>query len=573
MPMPSLTRRVAAGAAAGLLLATLVCGGAATADEQDSDPTSAASIDPSTAPAPAPASAPAPAPVPAEPAPTDPVPAPPSPVAPPVAGGLPAAPADSPGSVATGGAAPTADHGAPPASAATADPAADPIADPAAPAAPAADQAAPPADPTALAAAPTVTITAPAAPASGWFTGPVDLTIDAADPDDAVASVTYRIDGGPAVETPGDTAVVQLFIEGRRTFTAWATDAAGNVSATQTRQVLIDTTGPVVDSFSSPQDRFVQRGGIRTHFTYGAHDDLSGLAGRCRVDGLTPDGDLDNSVLGEHSLEIECVDKAGNRSVTEYRWTVVDDTTPPRLSADIVGRTLGSPDWSVDENTSVVLRLDDELTEQSQLLFRVGTADWQLVSGPQTIVPITEDGVFDVIYDGYDGVGNSGGMHTLTVRRDTVAPEVALAASDEAGAPLASGASVPQGSRVVLDYDCTDATSGVASCDAGVVSGGMLDTNTPGSHEVTVTATDVAGHRTRTVFAYSVDAVVGPVPAPAPPTGAAVAAAARGAAATGLDGLAATGGSSVLPWGLAAGLLLATGSVLAARRVRRHVTD
>jgi hypothetical protein len=435
---------------------------------------------------------------------------------------------------------------------------------------------------------PTVTIDQPAPPASGWYTATVVIDLTGADVGGSLGSVSYQFDDGIVRTSAGPLVRIGVNIDGRHTIRAWATDTAGNVSTPVTTQVNVDTTGPTVDSYSSPQDRIIRQG-ARILFTFGCTDDLSGLQS-CTTDGRLPDHTLDTSTVGAHSFDIVAVDKAGNRSTTEYRYRVTDDSTPPSVTATVEGRVINGSGWRVDAATAIRLRLDDDTPEQTLIEYWVGR-DFGLAAGPETSVPVTTDGVFEIRYSGRDAADNTSTPETLTVRRDTVAPSVVFAASDEAGDPVANGAVVTPGALLRVSYSCDDATSGIARCAGDIISGGLVDTDTVGDHSVLTSATDVAGHETKVLFEYTVAAPQeptdpgtdpGPVTDPgtgsdgsvggvlSPPTAPDRPVAAPGRTPTG--SLAATGDDRPLPLPLTVTsvALLGVGAVLVATSVRRR---
>jgi outer membrane protein OmpA-like peptidoglycan-associated protein len=113
-----------------------------------------------------------------------------------------------------------------------------------------------------------------------------------------------------------------------------------------------------------------------------------------------------------------------------------------------------------------------------------------------------------------DAVGNSG-TATFPVKVDGTAPEIAITS------PMGT---YQQGQAAVVDYTCSDATSGIATCEGSAAAGSPLDTTAVGEHTVTVTATDVAGNSTTAQARYDVvprppAATPAPVTpaAPAPP--------------------------------------------------------
>ncbi len=81
---------------------------------------------------------------------------------------------------------------------------------------------------------------------------------------------------------------------------------------------------------------------------------------------------------------------------------------------------------------------------------------------------------------------------TYRVRRapfpDAIPPRIAI------NSP-ANGATFLQGQRVRANYTCLDeGGAGLATCDGSVPHGVLLDTDTPGEHTITISATDAAGN-------------------------------------------------------------------------------
>ncbi|MFT4283683.1 MAG: LPXTG cell wall anchor domain-containing protein, partial [Protaetiibacter sp.] len=108
--------------------------------------------------------------------------------------------------------------------------------------------------------------------------------------------------------------------------------------------------------------------------------------------------------------------------------------------------------------------------------------------------------------------------------------------------------------RVVIDFSCDDDASGVATCEGSTPDGELLPTGTPGTHELRIVVTDVAGHRTERIVTYTVDAAQG-----GGSNGGVVRPGAQG-------GLASTGVQDVVPAIALAMLLLGAGAALVIRR-------
>jgi len=108
-------------------------------------------------------------------------------------------------------------------------------------------------------------------------------------------------------------------------------------------------------------------------------------------------------------------------------------------------------------------------------------------------------GTFTFTATATDVAGNQS-THTVTytVRPDTFAPTVSIAAPVD-------GLVVDYTQKVTVTYSCDDTGgAGVASCVGSVPSGGLLDTQTSGTFQFCVTATDASGNTTRTCRSYTV---------------------------------------------------------------------
>ncbi|PJJ72920.1 hypothetical protein CLV46_2499 [Diaminobutyricimonas aerilata] len=543
------SRRVAAGAATGAILLSLVYGGAAVADE----------IGPAAEQAPVSTDAPAAAV--AQPAATDaPVEAPTQPTAEPTTGPTKQAPVEP--------ARPAAD----PASAATPAPAEPEVAT---------------SQPIALAdpdtTAPSIIVEVPPASPRGWYTGAVKITLAAGDPGNNLRGIVYSIDGGPEhwIVGPGGAATIET--GGEHVFSAYAVDWADNRSAVATSAVNIDLAAPYVATFSQPQDS-VYPLDFEVSLGYLCADDLSGVDSCYDEDRL--EGMLDTSTVGEHTVDVMARDVAGNETVIPFRYSVVDDDiTAPAITAVASGPHTND-EWFTGE-TRVEFQVHDTTEEGVSITYQVPGRWPTTVRDTRAATLIDTDGVFDITYYAEDAAGNRSEQQTITVRRDTVVPVIAHAAHDASGAPVGNGAVVAQNAEIEFGYECTDTTSGVAECSSEVQSGELLDTRDLGGHSVLLTSTDAAGNEVSVIFDYTVEEVVDPVdpgnggeeptdpiggapdqPGTAQPTPAVVTPARSTTSDD--DRLASTGVEQVTPLGVLTAGMLAVGSALIAIGLRRR---
>jgi hypothetical protein len=111
-------------------------------------------------------------------------------------------------------------------------------------------------------------------------------------------------------------------------------------------------------------------------------------------------------------------------------------------------------------------------------------------SGPQ---PIPGEGAHTITV-----VGSDGGTASLSLKTDTVAPSISITSPNLGGLYSLSL------KKIVASYQCTDATSGVASCNGNVVVGAYLSLSSLGIKTFTVTATDNAGNTATKSVTYTV---------------------------------------------------------------------
>jgi hypothetical protein len=128
-------------------------------------------------------------------------------------------------------------------------------------------------------------------------------------------------------------------------------------------------------------------------------------------------------------------------------------------------------------------------------------------SGAQTIAPtvvtgananftIVAEGETTIIYFATDNAGNSEEPQSVLIKIDKTPPSISV------NSPTSGNYLLNQAATV--DYSCTDALSGVASCTRSSANGSTFDTGSIGAKSFSVTATDVAGHTVTTIIDYTV---------------------------------------------------------------------
>ncbi|MFN8620721.1 MAG: hypothetical protein U0869_08275 [Chloroflexota bacterium] len=312
---------------------------------------------------------------------------------------------------------------------------------------------------------PVVVLTAPVA----TRTTTISITIDATDVGGTGVTHWAIMNGTnppaygfPEWKTGAPTSFTLAAGEATRTISAFARDAAGNVSVAATRTVIVDVTKPTATlsapSATATRDIDVTVGGTDAGVA------PSGVAAYALVEGTsTPAADSVawsasapttftlSSTDGTKTLSAFTRDTAGNVSLATT-VTLLLDTTPPSISLTV-------PQWSNTTNPWVALDGSDGAGS--------GITDWAVVAG--TSQPAPGSGVWsgtkpaNVTISGGDGpkvvsawsrdaVGNVSLIASGTITLDTVLPTVTLS-----GTP-----SMSNSRTIPVTLAGSDASSGIA---------------------------------------------------------------------------------------------------------------
>lgn len=295
---------------------------------------------------------------------------------------------------------------------------------------------------------PTAVASLGGSPVGGWYRGDVPVTWDCADALSGVASC------------PAATAITG---EGAgRTVSGTVSDVAGNSRLVSSPAASIDRTAPSTAASSVPA---WSGGDVVVHLS--AVDALSGAAStEYAVDGgpVQQGTDVALSAEGVHGVTYRSTDVAGN--VEDWRTVAVRiDRTAPT----IVGASSPEPNangWNQGDVT-VTFTCDD------------GASGVASCEAPHVV---TADGLTDVGGSVTDVAGNAAST-VVSVRIDRTAPTVTASVAEP------DGSDGWHRTPVSVDWSCSDATSGVATCSASV----LLDADGDGQ-SATGTATDAAGN-------------------------------------------------------------------------------
>ncbi len=262
---------------------------------------------------------------------------------------------------------------------------------------------------------------------NGWYTSSVTVTLTASD-SGGVASRHYRIDSG---SWNIYSVAFSVSTEGSHTIEFYSIDNAGNTESTKSVNLKIDSIKP---SSSSSVSTYT--------VTLTASDATSGVFRTFyRIDSgawtlyATP---FVAGTSGQHTVQFNSTDNAGNVEVTKQVTVGSSDSTPPTTTASLAG-TSGQNGWYTSSVT-VTLTASDSGGVASRH-YRIDSGSWNIYSVPFTL---NTEGSHTVEFYSIDNAGNTESTKSVNLKIDTIKPS--------------SSSSV---SSYTLTLSASDATSGV----------------------------------------------------------------------------------------------------------------
>ncbi len=297
----------------------------------------------------------------------------------------------------------------------------------------------------------------------GWYGDDVTVTFTATDALSGVKTQDHA-------HTFGEGAA--------QTFTATATDAAGNSDSVTTPSVSVDTTAPTItgEVLGTPNANGWYDDDVTVHWT--CDDNLSGVVSCPANTVVTGEG----SAL---SASASVTDKAGHTATATVGGIKIDRTAPSTSAT-------GVPTGWVAGAVTVGLPATDNLSGVDRTYHAVDGAD----PVPGSSVSVATEGVHTVSYWSVDAAGNTEAAHSFTVQVDLSAPSITPSQSPD------QNAAGWNNTDVVVSFSCEDqaALSGLRSCpDPTTV------TTEGQAQKVKGTATDNAGNSTDATATVNID--------------------------------------------------------------------
>lgn len=226
-------------------------------------------------------------------------------------------------------------------------------------------------------------------------------------------------------------SITASFSDGPYTVTAYAIDAAGNVSGPATRSIVVDTAAPAAPVISTPAPAATVAAGTPVTGTAEAGATVRLFEGAVLLGQVVanPNWSITPSTLadGPHTVTAFAVDAAGNTSAGSSRTYVIDSAAPsvPVIVAPAEGAFLNSPNVTVSgtaETGSTV-----KIYEGASLLGSQAAA-------PNWSFPLVfSEATHTVRVNSTDIAGNTGADATRTFTVDLTAPVAPLILSPGAG--------------------------------------------------------------------------------------------------------------------------------------------
>ena len=306
-----------------------------------------------------------------------------------------------------------------------------------------------------------------------------------------------RLDDGAWTTCTTPRALTGL-AQGAHTFRVRATDAAGNVDATEAvRTWSVDTVAPDTSISSGPSGTVSS---TTAAIEFGSADPDAGF--QCRLDeGAWEDCDSPRTLTalaqGAHAFRVRAVDSAGNTDSTEAsrNWTV--DTVAPDTS-------ITSGPTGLTPSASASLSFGSTETG-STFECRLDDGAWAACTSPRALSALAQ-GPHTFRVRATDAAGNTDSTEASrnwTV--DTVAPETSIS-SGPSGTVASTGATLAfTADDAQATFECKLDSAAWQACTSPRALTGLAQ----GAHTFRVRATDAAGNvdATDAVRTWTVDTV------------------------------------------------------------------
>jgi peptidoglycan/xylan/chitin deacetylase (PgdA/CDA1 family)/N-acetyl-beta-hexosaminidase len=324
---------------------------------------------------------------------------------------------------------------------------------------------------------------------SGWYGGPVSVSLSASDTDSSVASIRYTTDGSdPTAASPAYTA--PFTVPATATVKYRAFDNAGNVEATRSQLVQIDTTAPMSSIACNQATCSNGWYAAPVSVALSAVDSDSGVAAiRYTTDGSDPTAAspvylAPFMLSATTTVKYRAFDNAGNAESTKAQVIQVDTKAPvSSISCN------GSPcsGW-FGAPLSVSLVAGDTESGVATIRYTTDGSDPTASSSVYTS-PFSVSSTTTVKFRAWDNVGNVEATNSQLIQVDSTAPASSIACD---GSSCSSAAYTAD---VTVTLGAGDVESGISVIRYTLDGSDPTASSTAYSDPITVSATTTVKYR------------------------------------------------------------------------------
>lgn len=253
---------------------------------------------------------------------------------------------------------------------------------------------------------------------NGWYRSSVDVSLSAFDPDpgSGVQTIFHQLNNQPVQTNTSFSIAASGIYELRHA----ALDRADNREVTRTVSIRIDnlapTTSAAVNGAPGPGGWYLQPIGVQLT----AADDLSGVAGiRFRVDSSAwiTGADITLDSDGDHRLDFQAVDQAGNVEAAQTLRLPLDQTAPSTAYQPDPNSIVGDNGWYRSFITITLIPLDLG-SGVASTFYRIDGGAWQ----NSTHLVLNQEGTHTLEFYSRDVAGNVETPFPVVLKIDTQAP-------------------------------------------------------------------------------------------------------------------------------------------------------
>lgn len=310
---------------------------------------------------------------------------------------------------------------------------------------------------------------------SGWQNANVTISLNASDNLSGINHTSYRVGGGNWT----NNSVINFTTDGNFSVEYFSVDVAGNQESTRNASVAVDQTAPSLNvsaasgwqnqSFTVSFSPLDATSGVENYFIVRGNESFNST-------------NVTISSEGNTSVTFSATDKANNTNAT-VRQVLLDLTAP--------ATTTDAPSGWQTSNVTLVFNASDNLSGVNHTSYRIDGGSWINSSNASL-----SDGNHSVEYFSADRAGNQEAVSNVSVLVDTIAPSIKNFTRNQTSPGVNESVLF---SAIISDNTTLDVTITINQTHNTTQNNTTYSYNhsfaQPGNYDVTVSASDQAGHQ------------------------------------------------------------------------------